>query len=141
MNFAIKYFCVNLTWMRVKQCYAGKHIMEGTERRKYNRLGVEFDLSFREVGSSAEQTHTGCTVNVSPGGLYFETDSAPFKPGKLLEVELSIPPRKGLLEFGGRISGFARILRTYGLSGTDTNLSSGKFGIAAQFCRSPKLCM
>jgi hypothetical protein len=115
--------------------------MENTERRKYKRLGAKFDLSFREVGSSAEQSHIGCTVNVSPGGLYFETDSALFKPGNLLEVELSIPPKKGILEFGGRISGFARILRTSGISGTEADLSSGKFGIAAQFCRSPKLCM
>ncbi len=117
--------------------------MEGTERRKYKRLGAKFDISCREVGSAAERAHTGCTVNVSPGGLYFETESATFKPGSLLEVELSIPPRRGLLEFGGRISGFARVLRADNIfeSAGGTNLSSEIFGVAVQFCRSPKLCI
>ena len=117
--------------------------MEGTERRKYKRLGAKFDISCREVGSTTGQSHTGCTVNVAPGGLYFETESATFKPGSLVEIELSIPPRRGLLEFGGRISAFARILRADNIYGSarGTNLSSEIFGVAVQFCRSPKLCM
>jgi len=117
--------------------------MEGTERRKYKRLGAKFDMSCREVGSTIEQSHTGCTVNVSSGGLYFETESATFKPGGLLKVELSIPPKRGLLEFGGRISAFARVLRTDNIfeSAGDTDLTCGKYGVALQFCRSPKLCV
>jgi len=117
--------------------------MEGTERRKYKRLGAKFDIFCSEVGSTTEQSHTGCTVNVCPGGLYFESESAKFKPGSLLEVELSIPPKRGLLEFGGKISAFARVLRTDNIfeSAGGTNLSSGIFGVAVQFCRSPKLCI
>ncbi len=117
--------------------------MDGTERRRYKRLGAKFDISCHEVGSATERAHTGRTVNVSPGGLYFETQSATFKPGSLLEVELSIPPRRGLLEFGGRISGFARVMRTDNIyeSAGGTDLSSEIFGVAVQFCRSPKLCM
>ncbi len=118
-------------------------MMDRAEKRKYKRLGAKFDISCREVGSAAERAYIGCTVNVSPGGLYFETESATFKPGSLLEVELSIPPRRGLLEFGGRISGFARVLRTDNIyeSAGGTNLSSEIFGVAVQFCRSPKLCI
>ncbi len=118
-------------------------MMDRAEKRKYKRLGAKFDMSCREVGSAAERAHTGCTVNVGPGGLYFETENATFKPGSLLEVELSIPPRRGLLEFGGRISGFAKVLRTDNIydSARGTNLSSEIFGVAVQFCRSPKLCM
>ena len=117
--------------------------MEGTERRKYKRLGAKFDISCREVGSAAERAYIGCTVNVSPGGLYFKTEIATFKPGSLLEVKLSIPPRQGLLEFGGRISGFARVLRTDNIyeSAGGTDLTFGKYGVALQFCRSPKLCI
>lgn len=116
--------------------------MDGTERRKYKRLGAKFDISCREVGSATERAHTGRTVNVSPGGLYFETQSATFKQGSLLEVELSIPPRRGLLEFGGRISGFARVLRTNNIYefARGTDLTVGKYGVALQFCRSPRLC-
>ena len=117
-------------------------MMDRAEKRKHKRLGAKFDISCREVGSTTGQSHTGCTVNVGPGGLYFETESATFKPGSLVEVELSIPPRRGLLEFGGRISGFARVMRTDNIyeSAGGTNLSSEIFGVAVQFCRSPKLC-
>ncbi len=82
-------------------------------------------------------------MNVSPGGLYFETAVGTFKPGSMLEVELSIPPKTGILEFGGRISGFARVLRTddIGVSPADTNLSSASYGVALQFCRPLRLCM
>ncbi len=117
-------------------------MMDRVEKRKYKRLGAKFDISCREVGSTTGQSHTGCTVNVGPGGLYFETESATFKPGSLLEVELSIQPRRGLLEFGGRISGFARVLRTDNIyeSARGTDLTFGKYGVALQFCRSPRLC-
>ncbi|MHC4173553.1 MAG: PilZ domain-containing protein [Planctomycetota bacterium] len=117
--------------------------MDGTERRKNKRLGAKFDISCRKVGSTEEKSYRGYTMNVSPGGLYFETAVGTFKPGSLLEVELSIPPKAGILEFGGRISGFARVLRTDAIhvSPVDTDLSSAGYGVALQFCRSPRLCM
>ena len=115
--------------------------MDNDERRKYKRLGAKFDISCREVGSTTERAHAGCTINVGTGGLYFESKDVSFKPGSLLEVELSIPPKRGLLEFGGRISGFARVLRTDIKSEADADSTSDKHGIAVQFCRSPKLCL
>ncbi len=115
--------------------------MDQDERRKYKRLGMNFDISCREVGSTTERAHAGCTINVGTGGLYFETNDVSFKPGSLLEVELSIPPKQGLLEFGGRISGFARVLRTDNVSAEGIALNSGKFGVALQFCRSLRLCL
>lgn len=116
--------------------------MSGTEKRKYKRLPVVLDLSCRKVGSAAELLHTGRTVNVSPGGLYFETATEMFELGNLLRVELSIPPTTGLLEFGGRISGLARVFRTCSIcnSCTSANSRSGRYGVALEFCRSPKLC-
>jgi hypothetical protein len=117
------------------------HMMDRDERRKYKRLGDKYDLSYREVGSAIDQAHSGCTVNVGTGGLYFETQDVAFKPGSLLEVELSIPPKRGLLEFGGRISGFARVLRTDIISGSDAGPTIDKHGLALQFCRPPKLCL
>ncbi len=116
--------------------------MNSAERRKFKRLAITLDLSCRKAGSTAEKFHKGCTVNVSPGGLYFETATDTFKAGGILKVELAIPPTEGLLEFGGRISGYGRVLRTCGIcdSRTDSNLHSERFGIALEFCRSPKLC-
>lgn len=111
--------------------------MNSSEKRKFKRLPITLGLSCRKVGSTAEKLHKGCTVNVSPGGLYFETADDAFMPGNLLKVELSIPPTAGLLEFGGKIAAFAKVLRTSNLSDT---LSSNKYGVALQFCQSPKLC-
>ena len=113
--------------------------MDGSEKRKFARLGVEFNLSCSKIGSSVEILHSGLTVNVSTGGLYFQTEADVFKPGSLVKLDLSILPESGLLEFGGRISGFGRVLRT----DTIKEISPGKsrYGIALEFCRSPKLCV
>lgn len=111
--------------------------MDGSEKRKFKRLPIKFGLSCRKVGSTTEKLYKSYTVNISPGGLYFETAENAFTPGNLLKVELSIPPTAGLLEFGGKIAAFAKVLRTSNLSDT---LSSNKYGVALQFCQSPKLC-
>jgi hypothetical protein len=100
---------------------------------------VNLNLKCRKIAPPAEQTYTGQTVNVSSGGLYFETPTSAFEPGNLLKVELAIPATAGLLEFGGRISGFAKVLRTND-SLTNTNLTAGRHGVAAEFSRPPKLC-
>lgn len=118
---------------------AGRQMMTGLEKRKHRRLAVKLDLSCRKISPPAEQTYTGHTLNVSPGGLYLQTDADDFKAGNLLKVKLSIPPTAGLLESGGSISGFAKVLRTNSAR-TDTNLPAGRYGVAAEFCRSPKLC-
>ena len=51
-----------------------------------------------------------------PGGVYFETSSKIFEPGNFVKIDMSIPPTDGLLEFGGRVSGFAKVLRTHCLA-------------------------
>ena len=97
----------------------------------HKRLGAKYNISCRKVGSTSNVSYDGHTVNVSTGGLYFETETGTFEQGNLLQVELSIPPTSGLLEFGGKIAGFAKVLRT--------DSASGKYGVALQFCRPPKL--
>ena len=109
--------------------------MDG-EKRKQQRLPIKLDLTCRKIGSAQEKCHTGRTLNASPNGLYFQTAAGEFKPGNLLNVELSIPPTTGLLEYGGRISGLARVLRI-----EDVHLTEGRsalYGVAVEFCHSPK---
>jgi len=115
--------------------------MNTSERRKFKRVGAKFGICCNEVSSTSKQHYVGRTVNVSPGGLCFQTDADIFKPGNLskgslLKVELSIPPTKGLLEFGGRISGFVRVLRTSNLY---SPTPADRYGVALEFCQSPKL--
>lgn len=105
--------------------------MDRSEKRNHRRLGAKYNISCRKVGSTGSISCEGNTVNVSTGGLYFETANDTFEHGDLLKVELSIPPTSGLLEFGGKIAGFAKVLRT--------DSASGKYGVALQFCHPPKL--
>jgi hypothetical protein len=115
--------------------------MDGSERRKYRRLGAKFDMSYSKIGSTIEEFQSGRTINVSPGGLYFETAAGLFESGNLLKVQLSIPPTSGQLEFGGSISGFARVLRTDTIreSSPGANSSSKGCTVALEFCRPLKL--
>jgi len=115
--------------------------MGRAERRKYGRLPMKLALSCSKVGPSKGTLHKGCTVNVSPGGLYFQTAAATFEPGSLVRVELSIPPTTGVLELGGTMSGFAKVLRTHNIrdSRTNANLSSDRCGVAVEFCNRPTL--
>jgi hypothetical protein len=117
--------------------------MGSSEKRKYKRLPIKLDLSYRKVDSTTKKFHAGCTVNVSPCGLYFETAADVFKPGSLLKVELSIPPTTGLLESGGSISGLGKVLRTHTIrsSRTDSEEPSGRSGVALEFCQPLKLRM
>ncbi|MHC4204348.1 MAG: PilZ domain-containing protein [Planctomycetota bacterium] len=105
--------------------------MDRSEKRRHKRLGANYNLSCRKVGSTGNISYDGRTLNVSTGGLYFETEADIFEQGNLLKVELSIPPTSGLLEFGGKIAGFAKVLRT--------DSASGRYGVALQFCHPPKL--
>ena len=63
-----------------------------------------------------------------------------FEQGNLVKVEFSIPPAEGLLEFGGKISGFAKVLRTSDICTANEEEFSGNYSVALEFCRSPKLC-
>jgi len=105
--------------------------MDRKEKRRHKRLGAKYSLSCRQVGATDDKSFSGHTVNVSTGGVYFETETEIFKQGSLLRIELDVPPTSGLLEFGGKIAGYAKVLRT--------QMVSGKHGVAVQFCRPPKL--
>jgi hypothetical protein len=112
------------------------------EKRRFNRLPAKFDLSCFKVDATPQTLYTGHTINVSPGGLYFETSADSFTTGNLLRIELSIPPKAGQLDYGGRISAFAKVLRTETIDHIPDSIhpSYNKYGIALEFCRSPKLC-
>ncbi len=108
-----------------------------TDKRRYKRLQIELDLSCHKVDLTEGNFYVGHTVNVCPGGLFFETATDLLKPDDLLKVELSIPPTAGLLESGGKISGLAKILRASDIA---TLTFSKRYGVAVEFCQPPKLC-
>lgn len=109
------------------------------DKRRHRRLRLKYDISYRKVSSTWGRAYHGRTVNVSSGGLYLETAVKVFEQGDVLKVTIEIPPTVGLLEFGGKLAGYADVLRTERIRGTD--LTFDAYGVAVQFCRSPKLCM
>lgn len=117
--------------------------MDRYEKRACQRLGATFEITCHRIGSQASQACEGFTENVSPGGIYFRTKTECFERGDLLKVELSIPPKSGILEFGGKMAGFAKVLRSETISScsSDNATSDRHYGVALQFCRPLKFCI
>ena len=118
----------------------GGSARSSSEKRKFKRLPLKLHLSCHRVDLPSEVLHIGRTVNVGPGGIYFETSSKIFEPGHLIKIDMSIPPTDGLLEFGGRVSGFAKVLRTHCLADNSADATGlGFHGVAVEFCHPPRL--
>lgn len=110
------------------------------DRRIDHRVPLDLTAVCHKVGQSPGRTYTARSVNVSPGGMLMEVNTSDFKEGQLLSVEMSVPPTEGLLEFGGRFSTYARIVR---VQPDEQQRESDRIGapkkIALEFCRSMKL--
>jgi len=111
------------------------------EKRRHRRVDVHFELCCRPAGEGGNSFCHGQAVNASPGGLYFKTPECRCSCGKIVEVELAIPPGNGPLHRPGRISAFAKLLRTQRFDAipVQQNQSEMYCGVAVQFCRTPKL--
>ncbi|MEJ2705890.1 MAG: hypothetical protein P8Z79_25910 [Sedimentisphaerales bacterium] len=100
-------------------------------------------MSCQKVGSAASTPHEVHTINVGPGGVYLQAADGAFRRGDLLKLVLSIPAEPGRLKFGGKMSGFARVLRTDNIreSSTEGGMTAPTHGVALQFCRPLKLSL
>ncbi len=115
---------------------------EEEEKRDHKRLSLRLEVLCRKVGTPSAIAYTGKSVNVGPGGMLMEVHGRGLGTGDLISVEMSVPPTEGILEYGGRFTSYARVLRVH-----DTGHPSGpnrKRGplaqkIALEFCESPKL--
>lgn len=111
------------------------------DKRKHPRVEVHYQLCCRPAGQSGSSSCRGRAVNASPGGIYFRTADCHCPVGRILELELAIPPSDGRLHRPGRISSFAKLLRVEPVDSTNTkpDASDTHYGVAVQFCRAPKL--
>jgi hypothetical protein len=111
------------------------------EKRKHQRVEVHYQLCCHPAGESGGGSCPGRAVNASPGGLYFKTADCHCPIGRIVELELAIPPGNGRLNKPGRISSFAKLLRVEPVNPTHVkpNASDTHYGVAVQFCRAPKL--
>lgn len=110
------------------------------EKRRHQRLPLRFAVLCQKVGLPIGKVYTGTSVDVSPGGMLIDFNTNALKHGELLSVDMQIPPTKGILEYGGKFSGYARVLRIEkSYSKKKEKLKSAGQTIAIEFCESPKL--
>jgi hypothetical protein len=110
------------------------------DRRKHQRLPLRLAVSCQKVGQPENKmVIRGSTINVSPGGVLMEIGNGALTAGELLSIEMSVPPTRGLLEYGGRISSYAKVVRVGGHSLSKTAKPTTPAQIALEFCESPKL--
>ena len=107
-----------------------------SDRRTSRRLSFQFDMSYRRAGPILGQIRSATVQNVSVGGVCFHTMDDSLRPGTIIEVELQVPPRHGVLEGGGRLSGRACVRWAQNAHSRSDGAGSV---VGAQFCDRPIL--
>ncbi|MFC1806638.1 PilZ domain-containing protein [Planctomycetota bacterium] len=114
-----------------------------TERRKHRRLDLSVPVLFTVKSKTGTGiTRTGVTKDVSPGGIFFRTDSAQdLEPLQELTVKLLIPRQSDPAEATVSLSGEARVVRTERLAPSPGAVggANGRWGVAAQFTGRPSV--
>ncbi|RKY11443.1 MAG: hypothetical protein DRP65_04265 [Planctomycetota bacterium] len=113
---------------------------EDKDRRRHRRLGLRLTVLCQKVGRFGGTVYAGNTINVGPGGLLAEFGDCRLEDGELVSIDMTVPPTEGLLDCGGRLSGYARIVRVdrpHSLATTQSD--SMTRAVALEFCESPKL--
>ena len=114
-----------------------------TERRKHRRLELSVPVLFTVTSKTGTGiTRTGVTRDVSPGGIFFRTESAQdIEPHQELTVKLVIPRQSDPAEATVSLSGEARVVRTERLALSPDALGSAteRWGVAARFTSRPSV--
>ena len=113
---------------------------EDKDRRKYQRQPLRLTMLCQKVGQLGGTVYAGNTVNVSPSGVLAEFGDCQLQDGELVSVDMTVPPTEGLLDYGGRLSSYARVVRVDRTHSLEmTNSHSITQAVAMEFCESPKL--
>lgn len=106
------------------------------EKRAHRRLAVRLPLVYRRADSPWANGSTMSTVNVSTGGVYFETTDEDMQPGDALALEFNVPEGDDRFPPHSTITTIGRVVRTEVLDGGDDGGDGVPFrrlGIGAQF--------
>jgi len=109
------------------------------DRRLHKRLPLKISVLCQSVGISGGTAFCGSTIDVSCGGMLVEFSGKGVSDGQLLSIEMYVPPTEGLLEYGGRFSSYARVVRLDEAGDGLQSQSSASRTAALEFCQSPKL--
>ncbi len=111
----------------------------GKERRTHERHRLKLDIFCQTVGLAGGRFYGGNTIDVSPSGVLAEINEPGLGVGQLISVDMPVPPTQGLLDYGGRFSGYARVVRIKDHQEDGLRRSDSIQAIALEFCQSPKL--
>ena len=113
------------------------------ERRKHRRLAIRLPVECCARGQIRDRVIRGTTANVSAGRLYFETEldngdrhqslDDVLGPGRLLEVELTVPPGEGHFPYEGHVRSAVEIIRREELTAAGGEGGHRRVGLAGRF--------
>jgi len=109
---------------------------EFKEKRAHRRLYIRLPLEYRKRDVGRSNAFRTMTINVSTGGVYFETTDEGIQVGDILDFELGIPPGDSRFPLPGRIANKGKVMRTVAIQAQDLKNgapSYSRFGVAAQF--------
>ena len=111
------------------------------EKRQHRRLETQMPLEFYRLGLGRCTVNRTKTINVSTGGVYFETMSGDISPGDCLALELEVESRDNRFPRNSKISTIAEVVRTITRQNKTENdgPSFTLHGIGARFIEAIKL--
>jgi len=111
------------------------------EKRAHRRLDICLSLDYCPAGEVRRNVRHAQTLNVSTGGMYFETTAENFKAGDILNLELGVNPDDERFPPNSKISTSGQISRTTILPKRSENDPSGltRYGVAVKFREGLKL--
>ena len=132
-----------MTLLNVKTRY-GESAMSCTsfvENRSHRRLDIRLPLEYHKEGVGRCNVFRTVTINVSTGGVYFETAADDIQVGDCLSLQLAVPADDGRFPPNGKISTVAKVVRTKAINdpATKKGLPFTRYGVAAQFEQGLKL--
>jgi len=113
------------------------------ERRRHRRLDLAFPVRFtsRTPSGVGLQGH-GLTVDISSGGVRFETDAAePVPPQAEIAVHITIPRHRESGESAVFVAGRARVVRCQPVELASRHHTGARWCLAACFLAHPEISL
>ncbi len=113
------------------------------ERRRHRRLELAVPIRFSSRAPTGASTHgRGFTVDISSGGVCFETDmAAPPPPQTDLAVYITIPRRDDSPKSAVFLSGSATVVRCRRLDAESRHHTGARWSVAARFETHPDISL
>ena len=113
------------------------------ERRRHRRLELAFPIRFSSRTPGGASAHgQGFTVDISSGGVRFETDLAePPRPQTAVAVYITVPRHGDNAKSAVFISGSATVLRCARLDPEHRHHTGARWSLAARFESHPDISL